>query len=391
MTADELTPSAILPPGRHAFSPAATPLSPPAAAAEPAPAASGASPPAPLVDTVGKIPGLRPRRARGDGGEVAGELVDRIDALGGTAWRTAAAWLADARAITTRQTRLADLAAFVRWLHAAVPGADLLQANEDQLVAYRDALGTGTATAGVRTPGKPLGPATVARRLAHLRSFFRYARRRGAVPVNPAENVTSPAVSTDGSTPALTRAEQTALAAGAQAMAERYPVGAAAVLLLIGSALRVGEAQALTVGSVIRDGERIAIRVRRKGGRHADLPMPPRAWPLIIPLRAGRAPGEALFTKDDGRPIDRWWTAAMLRRAARAGGLPDDVADRLHAHMMRATAITLLLEHEVAPLDKVQQLAGHRSSATTMRYKRRTGSLAAAVDGLDALLDPEEP
>ncbi|WP_031172718.1 hypothetical protein [Streptosporangium roseum] len=44
-----------------------------------------------VVATVGDIAGLRPRRRKGDGGEVPGADVDDVDALGEPAWSTVAA------------------------------------------------------------------------------------------------------------------------------------------------------------------------------------------------------------------------------------------------------------------------------------------------------------
>ncbi|MET9343236.1 hypothetical protein [Nonomuraea sp. NPDC003804] len=78
--------------------------------------ASGLAPPAPLVAGVGDIAGLRPRRARRDGGEVPGADVDLVDALDRLTWNVVAAWLADCPLASTRRTRLQVLTAFLRWL-----------------------------------------------------------------------------------------------------------------------------------------------------------------------------------------------------------------------------------------------------------------------------------
>lgn len=49
------------------------------------------APPAPMVSTVGDITGLRPRRTRGDGGEVPGADVAAVDTLPHAEWSAVAA------------------------------------------------------------------------------------------------------------------------------------------------------------------------------------------------------------------------------------------------------------------------------------------------------------
>lgn len=338
------------------------------AAPSPAPVGRPAAltPPAPMVATVGDIPGLAPRRSRGDGGEVSGADVDTIDALPVAAWSTVAAWLRAAKAATTRQARLADTAAFARWLAAEAPGVGVLEVTEDHLTHYRDTIATGTARAGLARPGQALAPSTIARRLSNVSSLFAYAVRRRVLAANPADVVDRPEVSTIGTTPARTVTEQTALVDGAEAIATRYPVDAAAVALLAVCAVRVGELVALTVGSVALDAGHTVILFRRKGGKTDRLPIPPRVRTLIEPLLHGRPPGEPLFTRDDGRPFDRWRMTTALRRAATAAGV--DPA-HLTPHTARATAATALLDAGV-PLADVQELLGHASPVTTQRYNR---------------------
>ncbi|WP_167521379.1 tyrosine-type recombinase/integrase [Microbispora triticiradicis] len=322
--------------------------------------------PRPMVGTVGDIPGLAPRRRRGDGGEVPGADVDTVDALPETEWRTAAAWLSAAKAATTRRARLADIAAFMRWLEAELPGVALLQVTEDHLTHYRDTIATGRARAGLSRPGVPLAPSTVARRLSTLSSLFAYAVRRRVLAANPADPVERPEVSTVGVTPARTVTEQTALVDGAEQIADRHPVDAAAVALLAVCAVRVGELVALTVGQVAADAGHRVIVFRRKGGKTDRVPVPPRVCALLEPLLDGRAAGEVLFTRADGRPFDRWRMTTALRRAATATGVDHK---GLTPHTARATAATALLDEGV-PLADVQELLGHASPVTTQRYNR---------------------
>ncbi|MGW2151744.1 hypothetical protein ACWCOT_46160 [Nonomuraea bangladeshensis] len=154
----------------------------------PASPASPLPPPRPLVDSVGDIAGLRPRRRWRDGGEVPGVDVDLIDALPRhddpatgqqASWPTAAAWLRAGRTAATRRPRLAVLSMFVRWWAATAPGAGLWQVTEDVLVAYADELGTGTGRAAELTRrGRALADATVKRHISeqhHRRGVGRMA------------------------------------------------------------------------------------------------------------------------------------------------------------------------------------------------------------------------
>ncbi|MFI6603816.1 tyrosine-type recombinase/integrase [Nonomuraea sp. NPDC050536] len=375
-----LTPTALLRPGALARGVATGP-----SGSAPAP---GAPPlPAPLLVSVGDIPGLRPRRRRGDGGEVPGADVDLVDALPRDSttgsWPTVAAWLRAGKTAATRRARLTDLAAFLRWLQHARPGRGLWQVTEDDLVAYADEVGTGSGAAALLHRG-PLGAATVARHLSSLSSLYTYAvRRHPAVAINPATHVTRPEVPKIGTTPALPLTEAAALLRGAQAIAARYPADAAAVALLVNLGLRAAELEGLTVGRLGRDAGHPVIRFRLKGGRHLRLPLAEPVVALVQPLTRGRAAADLLLTRDDGRPFDRWRQQTALRRAARAAGLR---ADRITPHMLRATAATLLLDADV-PVDAVQELLGHTSPVTTQRYDRGQAQLDGhAAYRLTALL-----
>ncbi|MFC4591181.1 tyrosine-type recombinase/integrase [Sphaerisporangium corydalis] len=80
---------------------------------------------------------------------------------------------------------------------------------------------------------------------------------------------------------------------------------------------------------------------------------------MLEPLLHGRTPGESLFTRDDGRPFDRWRMTTALRRAATTAGVDPS---RLTPHTAGATA---LLDAGV-PLADVQELLGHASRTRTL-------------------------
>ncbi|QXJ27059.1 tyrosine-type recombinase/integrase (plasmid) [Actinomadura graeca] len=334
----------------------------------------GVDVPAPMVASVGDIAGLAPRRARGDGGEVAAADVDLVDALPrDLAWSTVAAWLTAGKSVSTRRARLADLAAWLRWLQAHAPGLALLAATEDTVTGYREAIATGTARAGIKTPGKPLSAASVARRLSSLASFYGYAVRRAGLARNPAaaELVERPEVAGVGVTPSRTLGEAVALLEGAERIAPGHPGDAAAVALLISTGLRAAEVAGLSAERIGTDAGHYVIRVRVKGGKTVAVPLPPRVCALVLPRTEGKRPADLIITREDGRPFDRWRLTTALRRAARAAEV--DPAG-LTPHVLRATAATLLLDAGV-PVELVQDLLGHASPVTTQRYDRGTRRL----------------
>ncbi|NUP22305.1 MAG: hypothetical protein HOZ81_40835 [Streptomyces sp.] len=166
---DVLEPTAVHRPGHNPAGdtgPAPGPLAEAHQAPPPSP------PPEPLVFSIGKIAGLSPRRERGDGGEVPGADVDLLDGLDRPSWNVVAGWLQNSTSVSTQQTRLQVLAAFLRWLRTLTPPVALLKVTEDHLIAYREAAATGALTVGVRKPGKALGPATVNKQRHNLSSFY---------------------------------------------------------------------------------------------------------------------------------------------------------------------------------------------------------------------------
>ncbi|MEO3872050.1 hypothetical protein ABGB18_24820 [Nonomuraea sp. B12E4] len=153
------------------------------------------------VSSVGHLAGLRPRGRSDAGGDVRGADVDLVDALDPPTWRTVVAWLRDTPSMASRRSRLQILAAFLRWLRTLDPALEPLAATGAHLDAYCEAARSGALTVGVRTPGKPLAGATVAKRRTALSSFYAYAWERGALRQAPATGPqATPAQATDPQT-----------------------------------------------------------------------------------------------------------------------------------------------------------------------------------------------
>ncbi len=217
--------------------------------------------------------------------------------------------------------------------------------------------------------GAGAAKATVARKLAAIRSFYEALLRSGAVSANPADLVAVP--KRDSNLPRVLRPAE------AESLLERIPARTplelrdrAMLELTYSCGLRAQEVIDLDVGSVDFEGERL--RVEGKGSKTRLVPIgEPAQQALRRYLERGRAAllgvreesalllsksGRRLHPSDLRRRLERW-----VRRAALAGGVSP--------HTLRHSFATHLLEGG-ADLRAIQELLGHSSLSTTQLYTR---------------------
>src|SRR2546427_75152 len=205
--------------------------------------------------------------------------------------------------------------------------------------------------------GRGLDRATVARKLAAVRSCFRFLARRGALRRNPARQVRGPRLGRklvsflplDESLALLDRA------AGSrrdQAILE----------LLYASGLRVSELAGLDLDDVDRDA--CTVRVLGKGRKERIVPFgeaAARALALYLAER-GAATGP-LFRNARGARLGVRSLHTIVRARARAAG----ITRRVSPHTLRHTFATHML-NAGADLRLIQDLLGHSRLSTTQRY-----------------------
>jgi integrase/recombinase XerC len=240
--------------------------------------------------------------------------------------------------------------------------------------------------------------ASIARRVASIRTFYRWARARRLVEDDPAALLGRPKVASR--LPSVLRPQEAEELVEAPGWAAHMPevasrpgafgqkghdgpdprseararLEAAAALrdralleLMYGSGLRVGEVCSLTVDLV--DLARMRVLVHGKGSKDRDLPLSePAARALGDYLRLGRREftqerGGSAFYNRRRKPMTPRDVRAIVEKY-REKVLPDR---RMSPHTLRHSFATHLLEGG-ADIRAVQEMLGHASLATTQRY-----------------------
>jgi integrase len=139
--------------------------------------------------------------------------------------------------------------------------------------------------------------------------------------------------------------------------------------LLALNGLRISEALGADIDDLDVDRGHRTLRVVRKGGKHAIVPLAPRTS-RALDLYVGERPSGPLFLGALGGGMDRCAADRMVKRLARRAG----IAKRISPHSLRHSFITAALDAGVALRD-VQEAASHADPRTTMRYDRARRSL----------------
>jgi site-specific recombinase XerD len=252
------------------------------------------------------------------------------------------------------QAYAADLRDFRKWLPGDV---DIGDVTTDTLKAYLEDM------VGVRK----LTVATVRRRFACLRAFFRRACQKQQSP-DPFVNW-RPLLPRRKRLPrTLSRGEASFLLASRAAeigmAGEGEAVFRTIVRLMVGTGMRVGELCKIKLDDLSPDGA--VVRIHGKGARdrvaYVTDPGLRRDLQQLVAQRR-KAGAAALFVNRYGSHMRPQSVRSKLRRLAKEAGL----SRRVTPHMLRHTAATLLIETGV-DIRFVQRLLGHSSIATTEIY-----------------------
>jgi integrase/recombinase XerC len=249
-----------------------------------------------------------------------------------------------------------------------------------------------------------LQKSSIARKLAALRSFFKFCVREGWLKENPARLVPTPKL--PKRVPAVLSAEEmngflNQLAAGnpakaGQRRAARQPnpgrpaTGKSAeneallpkrdralIELLYAAGLRVSELTGLNLADM--DRKEKMLRVRGKGNKERIVPYGGKAqealeayWPVRESLLAQSGPGgpprgpvhvQAIFLNYCGQRLTQRSVGRIVKKYVRLANVNWD----LHPHSLRHAFATHLLA-DGADLRAIQELLGHQSLSTTQKY-----------------------
>jgi integrase/recombinase XerC len=212
-----------------------------------------------------------------------------------------------------------------------------------------------------RLHARRLAPASIARKLAAVRSWFRFLVRRGVLRANPAREVRTPKV--PRMLPNFLPIDESAMLVDGRAIAGHARERDVAILeLLYASGLRVAELTGLDVEDV--DQETKTVRVVGKGDKERFVPFGRAAERALVSWLAQRGDARgALFLNARGRRLSVRSVHTIVRRAAKAAG----IARRVTPHTLRHTFATHLLDGG-ADLRVIQEFLGHSRLSTTQRY-----------------------
>jgi integrase/recombinase XerC len=217
-----------------------------------------------------------------------------------------------------------------------------------------------------RAPRAPLSAVSIRRKLAAVRSLFRFLSREGLIPMNPARLVRTPKA--PKTLPDVMTAEQVnglIDAVAADKFERPHPARDRAIFeFLYGCGVRVSELVGLNFDDVDR-AERW-IRVRGKGKKERQVPFTSQAAAALdryLPERGAAPQQRAIFLNHRGGRL----TARGVGGIVKLYGILVNGDSSIHPHSFRHAYATHLLA-DGADLRAIQELLGHARLSTTQKY-----------------------
>ena len=226
------------------------------------------------------------------------------------------------------------------------------------------------------------------RKLAAIRGFFKFLKKRGHLDVNLAAQIYTPKKAQQ--IPRVMSVDDVfAVAANKdEARTPQETRDHAIIETLYGAGLRVSEVVSLNISSV--DLNQGLARVLGKGGKERIVPMGRSAKRAIseylnvrtLLLRKGRIvqDPEALFLNRDGARLGR----RGMHRIVRNRGLKVGLRETIYPHKLRHSFATHLMDGG-ADIRAIQDLLGHASISTTQVYTH------VSIDKLAQIYDDSHP
>jgi integrase/recombinase XerD len=258
-----------------------------------------------------------------------------------------------------------DLLQFGRFL--AARGRDATTADPSDLSDFLADLAQGDGN------GRPsCSTATVSRKAACLRSFYRHLRREETITDDPAARLETPRRGKK-LPEVLSYSEVQRLLAQPRGDDPVTIRDRALLELMYASGLRASETTSLGLADV--DLEHGSVRARGKGSKERLVPIGGKAVAAVrVYLRSGRpklvrsSDESKLFVNFRGGPLTRQGLYKIVLRHAATAGL----GDRMSPHTLRHSFATHLLAGG-CDLRSVQEMLGHADLSTTQLYTHLSG------------------
>ena len=217
-----------------------------------------------------------------------------------------------------------------------------------------------------------LSPASAARTLAAVSSWYTWLALRGHIPASPAAGLARPRAAAPRTPPAPLLTPGQALALVHAADTEPGPQRArtaALVAVLLSTSARLGEVIGANVADLGTDRRYRVLWVTRRN-RRQGLPLPGPAASRIDAYLAGRVglTGDpVLFATATGRRLFGADVRRTVRRLATRAGLPADLTSHLGPRALRHSYPTLYLQAD-GSLRDLRSAMGHADPRTADRY-----------------------
>src|SRR3954449_4824736 len=259
----------------------------------------------------------------------------------------------------TLEAYRSDLLQFGAWL--AHHDADATTVQHRDLTSFLDDLAAGME-------GRPpVAPATLQRKAACLRSFYRHLRREGTIEHDPTADLRAPKKS-QKLPQVLSRDEVARLLSTPRGTSPSALRDRALLELMYACGLRASEATGLALRDI--DLEAGLLRASGKGSKERIVPVGGEAIAAVRlwlergrPKLVGLAPEPHLFVNHRGAGLTRQGLYKIVQRHARTAGLDS----KMSPHTLRHTFATHLLAGG-CDLRALQEMLGHADIATTQIY-----------------------
>ena len=249
------------------------------------------------------------------------------------------------------------VAAYTNDLDAFIAFLDKKKSGEVEPVTIREFV--------VGMNGSNFSKATMERKIAVLKSFFKYLKREGLKKTNPAAGISFPRK--EKKLPRFLEENEVRHLLDSVDVKEKNGARDLAVLeLLYSTGMRVGELSGLKVKDL--DLANGIVRVFGKGSKERLVPVGLKALEAVSAYLSSRTPdSEWLFTNDKGHQLDQRMVRFLVDKQVKAASLSKNISP----HSLRHSFATHLLNHG-ADLRSVQELLGHSNLTTTQIYTHVT-------------------